>query len=125
MLVLYLFFPSLLAQVCRGLTFTFTDNIFHVFYSSDLSSLQFQRLDGMQFLSGLNVALVGFADLLQARCFRNLLLLDDLLPSQTSASRAGCGPNVAQTLEVRMIAIFVKVLGINCKLEKMSFFYSI
>jgi len=34
-----------------------------------------------QVLNGLNVALIGFVDLLQARCFRNLLvLLDDLLP---------------------------------------------
>jgi len=78
----------------------------------------------MQVLNGLNVALVDFVDLLQARCFGNLLLLGDLLPRQTSACRTGCGANVAQTLEVRMTAIFVKVLGINRE-KKLTFFYSI
>jgi len=69
----------------------------------------------MQVLNGLNISLIDFVDLLQARCFRNLLVLDDLLPRQTSACRAGCWAKVAQILEVRMTAIFVKVLRINCK----------
>jgi hypothetical protein len=81
MLVLHLIFPSLLSSVCRGLTFTFTDNIFHVFYSSDLSVV-FSKptLYSMQVLNGLNVALIDFVGPLQGRCFTNLLVLVDLLP---------------------------------------------
>jgi hypothetical protein len=78
-------------------------------------SSQSQKLDGMQVLNGLNVVLIDFVDLLKALYFRNILVLDDLLSHQTSACRNGCGTNVAQTLEVQMTAIFVKVLGINCK----------
>jgi hypothetical protein len=41
----------------------------------------------MQVLNSLNVALIDFVDLLQARYFRNLLVLEDLLPRDFSFPR--------------------------------------
>ena len=122
-LVLYLFFPSLLAQVCRGLTFTFTDNIFHVFYSSDLS-IVFSKPKARWHASSQRPECCSYKLRWPStgRCSRNLLVLEDLFLCQTSACRAGFRANVAQNLEFRMAAIFVKVLEINCKWENLSFF---